>query len=194
MIGTYGTSARDGLGATDAGTVRLLMSDAPPDLVEVGRISGVYGVQGWVKVFSYTEPRENILAYSPWYVHAGGQWRSLEVAEGRGHGKGIIARLAGCEDRDAASLLAGAKIAVAREQLPPAEAGEYYWVDLEGLKVVTLSGIELGVVDHLFETGSNDVLVVKGDRERLIPFIRGDVVVQVDLEHRIMRVDWDPEF
>lgn len=170
------------------------MSDAPPDMVEVGRVSGVYGVQGWIKVYSYTEPRESILAYRPWHVYTKGQWRPMEVAEGRGHGKGIIARLAGCADRDAASLLIGAEIAVSRKQLPPAEPGEYYWVDLEGLRVVTLSGIELGVVDHLFETGSNDVMVVKGDREHLIPFIRGDVVVQVDLEHRIMRVDWDPDF
>lgn len=170
------------------------MSGAPSDLIEVGRISGVYGLQGWVKVYSYTEPRENILAYSHWHVHTGGQWRPMEVAEGRGHGKGVIARLAGCEDCDAASLLVGAEIAVTRKQLPPAGSGEYYWVDLEGLRVVTLSGIELGTVDHLFETGSNDVMVVKGERERLIPFIRGAVVVQVDLEHRIMRVDWDPEF
>lgn len=170
------------------------MSGVPSDLVEIGRISGVYGLHGWVKVYSYTEPRENILAYSHWHVHTRGQWRPMEVAEGRGHGKGVIARLAGCEDCDAASLLVGAEIAVTRKQLPPAGPGEYYWVDLEGLRVVTLSGIELGTVDHLFETGSNDVMVVKGERERLIPFIQGAVVVQVDLEHRIMRVDWDPEF
>lgn len=170
------------------------MRETPSDLVEVGRFSGVYGVRGWLKVYSYTEPQENILDYNPWYVHAGGRWQSVEVAEGRVHGKGVVARLVGCDDRDAASLLTGAAIAVDRAQLPPAGPGEYYWVDLEGLKVITLSGVELGVVDHLFETGSNDVMVVKGDRERLIPFIRDQVVVQVDLEHRVMRVDWDPEF
>lgn len=170
------------------------MTDEASGLVEVGRFTGVYGVRGWVKVYSYTEPKENILEYNPWYVHTGGQWRSMEVAEGRVHGKGIVARLVGYEDRDAASLLTGAEIAIARDQLPPADPGEYYWVDLEGLKVINLDGIELGVVDHLFETGSNDVMVVKGDRERLIPFIRDQVVIQVDLEHRTMRVDWDPEF
>ncbi len=162
--------------------------------MEIGRISGLYGVRGWVKVYSYTEPREAIIGYSPWQVKVGGEWRRMEVAEGRRHGKGIIARLEGCTDRETAASLMGADIACCRSQLPPPAPGEYYWTDLVGMQVITLEGEELGVVDHLMETGANDVLVVKGKRERLIPFVKGDVVLEVDLEQRKIRVDWDPAF
>ena len=160
----------------------------------MGRISGLYGVRGWVKIRSDTVPRERIVEYSPWQVEIEGQWRAMEVAEGRRQGKGVVARLQGCDDRDGAAPLIGAAIAVRREQLPAPEPGEYYWADLEGLAVVTAEGVELGTVDHLFETGANDVLVVRNGRERLIPFIQGQVVLDVDLEAGRMRVDWDPEF
>ncbi len=160
----------------------------------MGRITGLYGVRGWVKVYSYTEPREAIIGYSPWQVNVGGEWHEMEVAEGRKHGKGIIVRLEGYTDRDAAARLMGADIACYRSQLPQTAPGEYYWADLVGLKVVTLEGRELGRVEGLMETGANDVLVVKGDRERLIPYLTGEVVMEVDLARRRMRVDWDPDF
>lgn len=170
------------------------MSEVSKDLILLGRISGLYGVRGWVKVYSYTEPRENILGFSPWHVRLGGEWQFREVAEGRVHGKGIVARLSDVEDRDAAAALVGADIAISRDRLPAPAPGEYYWTDLIGLRVFTLAGAELGVVDHLLETGANDVLVVQGERERLIPFIREQVVVEIDLERGVMRVDWDPDF
>jgi len=162
--------------------------------IVVGRIAGLYGVRGWVKVYSWTEPREAIVGYSPWQVKLAGEWREMRVAEGRKQGKGVVVRLEGCNDRDMAATLMGADIAVFRSQLPETAAGEYYWTDLVGLKVVTLDDVELGMVKSLMETGANDVLVVQGERERLIPFLVGDVVVDVDLEHQLMRVDWDPEF
>ncbi len=162
--------------------------------IAAGRISGLYGVRGWVRVYSYTEPREALIGYSPWQVRLEGAWREMEVAEGRRHGKGIIVRLEGCEDRDAAARLLGCDISLRRSQLPEPAPGEYYWADLVGLQVVTLEGAELGVVHSLMETGANDVLVVRGDRERLIPFLAGDVVVEVDLSRQRMRVEWDPEF
>ena len=170
------------------------MKDKASELVTVGRISGLFGVKGWVKIYSFTDPRENILRYNPWYISSNGEWREMKPAEGQRHGKGVIARLESCEDRDTASALVGAEIALRREQLPALDEGEYYWSDLVGLKVVTTEGIDLGVVDHLLETGSNDVLVVKGDRERLVPYIREQVVTHIDLEKRIIEVDWDPEF
>jgi len=144
-----------------------------------------------VKVFSDTRPRDGILKYSPWQLKLRGEWQVVPLAEGRPHGEGIVARLEGVEDRDRAGELIGAEIAVARSQLPPTKAGEYYWSDLVGLRVVTLDGSELGKIDHLLETGANDVLVVQGDRERLLPYI-GSVVRGVDLDAGVMRVDWDP--
>ena len=147
-----------------------------------------------MRVFSYTQPRDNIVHYRPWYLNRAGEWQEHELAEGRQHGKGVVARLAGCEDRDEASQLIGAEIGVRRKQLPAAQPGEYYWSDLQGLKVVTLQGELLGLVDHLLETGANDVLVVKGERESLIPFVLGQVVDEVDLERGEIRVDWDKGF
>jgi len=163
-----------------------------PKRVVLGRIAGVYGVKGWVKVVSDTDPRESILRYAPWLV--GPEETIRRVVEGRCHGKGIVARLDGCEDREQAALLVGREIAVTRDQLPPARAEEFYWIDLEGLAVVTDQGVDLGCVHHLFSTGVNDVLVVRGERERLVPFAWGDVVKDVDFTRRRIEVDWDPEF
>lgn len=158
----------------------------------IGRVAGVYGVRGWVKVFSETEPMENILAYSPWLLGDDGVPQA--VAEGKRHGKGLIVRLKGCDDRDRAAALVGMQIAVRRDQLPPPNADEIYWADLEGLTVETLDGAALGQVDRLFATPANDVLVVRGERERLIPFLWDSVVKDVDFDRGTMRVDWDPDF
>jgi len=159
-------------------------------MIVLGRVTGLYGVRGWVKVFSETDPRENILAYAPWYVD--GEPRT--VAEGRLHGRGLVARLAGCEDRDQAAELIGREIAIRRDQLPPPSPDEFYWADLEGLRVETIHGLALGEVSHLLATGANDVLVVRGERERLLPFVWDQVVHAVDFEAGVIRVDWDPDF
>lgn len=160
----------------------------------VGRISGLFGVRGWVKIFSHTEPRENILAYQPWLIEAGGKTREVRVSDGRAHGKGVVAQIEGIDTRDAAAALVGAAISIERTQLAPLADDEYYYADLEGLDVVTDEGQVLGQVDHLFETGANAVMVVHGDRERLVPFTPGDAVLDVDLESRRITVDWDPDF
>jgi 16S rRNA processing protein RimM len=166
-------------------------SPATPDrLVTLGRIVGLFGIRGWVKLISETARPDDILRYSPWYLD-GQPWRPVT---GKRHGKGLIAQLAGCDDRDAAATLVGRAIEVRRDQLPPPEADELYWADLEGLRVVTTEGVDLGIIDRLFETGANDVMVVRGDRERLIPFLWDRVVKRVDLDRREMRVDWEPDF
>jgi 16S rRNA processing protein RimM len=164
--------------------------------VPVGRVVGLYGVQGWVKFESWTEPRLRIFDYQPWLlVGAPGVEREMEGVKGRAQGKGMIAQLPGVNDREQAMALVGQDIQVTRSQLPPAADGEYYWVDLEGLAVSTDKGEALGRVSHLFATGANDVLVVRdGDRERLIPYVPGSVVLQVDLVAQQMVVDWDPDF
>jgi 16S rRNA processing protein RimM len=168
--------------------------ESTPKMIPLGRVSGVFGVLGWVKVFSHTSPRSGIGGYSPWYLGNGARWKAFEVLDVKCHGKGLVARLAGCGDRDQAAALVGCEIAIRREQLPEPEAGEFYWADLEGLRVTTTTGVDLGRVDHLFETGANDVLVVRGERERLIPYLWGEVVMSVDLDSRQLVVDWDPDF
>ncbi len=171
------------------------MAENGNEYIVVGRITGIYGVRGWVKIFSHTQPRENILSYATWYLKEQGAWSVCELETGRVHGKGVVAKLKGCDDRDAAAALMGNTIAIRREQLPQAAADEYYWADLIGLKVVTLEGTELGVVDSLLETGANDVLVVMQDgMERLIPFVQGQFIKGIDLTSGVITVDWNPEF
>ena len=163
-------------------------------MIELGRVSGVYGVKGWVRIYSYTSPRDNILKYKRWYLKRRGEWQVCKLVGGRKHGKGVVAHIEGCNDRDLAAELMGSDIAISREQLPKTEPGEYYWSDLQGVRVETVDGVELGKIAGLFETGSNDVIVVNGDRERLIPFLLDDVVKSVDLDAGLMVVDWDPDF
>jgi 16S rRNA processing protein RimM len=162
-------------------------------LLPMGRIVGVFGVEGWVKVESYTEPRTNLGRYRPWQVTFPGGERRVEKPQLRPHGKGLVAKLDGIDDRDGAAALVGAEIRVPRDRLPKAKAGEHYWADLEGLAVRTLESIDLGTVSHLVATGANDVLVVRGERERLVPYIP-DVVRRVDPGAGLIEVDWDPEF
>jgi len=163
-------------------------------LVTLGRVSGVYGVKGWIKVHSYTEPRDNIVGFGVWILRRDGQERTMEVELGRVHGGGVVAKLRGVEDRDEAAQWVGADIAVERSRLPACAPGEYYWTDLEGLEVRTVEGEVLGRVDHLLATGSNDVLVLGGDDRRMIPFVMGEVIRAVDLESGVIVADWPADF
>lgn len=169
----------------------------------VGEISGVSGVKGWVKIFSFTEPRLNILKYNPWLIGDGDNWKNLELISGRAQGKTIVAQLKGVDDREQAFSLIGSKIAIMTSQLQTLESEDFYWRDLEGLAVYNLAGEYLGVVSHLIETGANDVLVVdlpkevaQGQKikEMMIPYLMGDVIKKVDLTARRMDVDWDNEY
>ena len=165
------------------------MCDDKP--VVLGQISGLFGVKGWVKIHSYTEPREAILDYVDWHIGQESDWKSAALAEGKRHGKTVIARLAGIDDRDAAAVLVNKLISVPRSKMPDTANGEYYWSDLEGLTVVRQDGKLLGQVAHLLETGANDVLVVRGDQEVLIPYIAGKVIEDVDLAAGVIRVNWE---
>jgi 16S rRNA processing protein RimM len=161
--------------------------------VVVGRISGIFGVRGEVRVESFTEPREQLLELSPWYLERCEHWEEVAVLSGRTHGKGLVARLAGFAEREQVRAWIGRDVAVRREQLPATSPGQYYWADLLGLSVVNSQGDMLGRVSSLMETGANDVLVVQGAGERLIPFVPGRVVRAVDLEGGIIEVDWAAE-
>jgi 16S rRNA processing protein RimM len=169
------------------------MSDPAQRPVVVGRVTGVFGVKGWVRVFSYTDPPGNILQYGPWLVGERGE-KSFRVLDGATHGRGVIAHLEGIDDRDVARGLIGAEIRVSRANFGKTGRDEYYWSDLVGLTVVNEEGVELGRVDDLLATGANDVLVVVGDRRRLVPFVPGAVVKSVDVAGGTLRVAWDEDF
>lgn len=172
--------------------------------VVLGHISGLFGVGGWVKVYSHTRPIDNLLDYDRWFVERfsqGGaaQWRAFRVLQAKPHGKTLVAQLADAEHgpvtgRDAAAALVDARVAVARADMPALAPGEYYWQDLIGLEVVNRDAVALGRVTGMMETGANDVLVIEGERQRLIPFVIGVIVDCVDLETGRIAVDWDADF
>ena len=162
--------------------------------VLVGKIVGLSGVRGEVKLESYTEPRTRIFGYQPWLLKTASGESEISGCRGRAQGKGIVATLPEIDDRDAAARLVGSEIWVRRSALPESKRGEYYWADLEGLEVVTVEGAKLGRVSHLVATGANDVLVVAGERERLIPFVLEDYVKEVDFDSGRITVAWDPDF
>lgn len=165
-----------------------------PRRVVLGQVGAVYGVRGWVKLWSFTDPADNLLEYRELELSLGGEWRSARMVDGRRQGKALVARFEGCTDRDQAALLVGAELAVTRDRFPEPAEGEYYWADLVGLEVVTTGGVALGKVEQMMATGANDVMVVQGERERLLPFLPERCVRAVDLAGGRIVVDWDPEF
>lgn len=171
------------------------MSEAFKPLI-VGKLNGASGIKGWVKVYSYTDPKENILNYSPWYLKLDGQWQQVSILNGREQGKTVVAQLEGCNDRNTAESYRGVEIAIEESQLPQLEEGEYYWRDLIGLTVVNMAGEELGTVKKMMETGANDVLVVKtaSKEELLIPYVPEYSVMKVDLESKQITVDWELDY
>lgn len=173
----------------------------PENILTVGHVSAAFGIKGWVKVHSDTSPRENILAYRPWFMRRpGSRWELVELEEGAPHGKGIIVRLSGVDDRNAAEALAGLEIGIPESSLPEPGRNEYYWRDLIGLSVVNGKGELLGVVENLVETGANDVLVVApapgsvDEQPRLVPWVQGPVVKRVERDSRRIIVDWEKDW
>ena len=181
----------------------MVSARSADSVVTLGRIVGLFGVRGWVKVHSYTRPPQAILEYDVWLLGKQDDWREEQLSEGHQQGRGIVAHLTGTDSREQATALVGADIGVPLRRLPALAQGEYYWVELEGLQVVNLEGVTLGVVSHLLETGANDVIVVVPEvrsatgaiagKDRLIPYVP-EVVKQVDLETGILRVDWAADY
>jgi 16S rRNA processing protein RimM len=170
-------------------------ADAGERMITVGRLHGAFGVRGELKLESFTAPESAILRYQPWTLRdaQGREW-VVEGARGRAGAKGLVATLPGLDGRDAAEAMRGTEVLVPRSALPPPAPGEYYWVDLEGLRVRNVEGVDFGVVSHLFSTGANDVLVARGDRERMIPFLEPDYIRSVDFDAGVVTVDWDADF
>jgi len=159
--------------------------------ITVGKIGSTYGVHGWLKIQSYTEYGATILEYKPWFLSSGkDNWEEIQVEDGRIHGNGVIAKLVGVDSPEQARLYTGRLIAITREELPKLPKDEYYWSDLEGLTVINKNGDVLGKVSYLIATGSNDVLVVKGDKEYAIPYIPS-AIISIDLEKQEIHIDWD---
>ncbi len=162
------------------------------ETVLLGHISGAHGIKGWVKIHSDTEPRDAIFDYQPWQV--GADKHLIRIVSGRILGKYLVAELEGVSDRDSAESLEGQQIVVFREQLPELPATQYYWSELIGLRVFSATGQDLGLISEMIATGANDVMLVQGERERLIPFIHGLYVSEVDLVAGRVVVSWDPDF
>ena len=178
------------------------MGESGASQLTAGKITGCYGVKGWVKIHSYTDPEENLFHFGSWMLKRRGSLEPVEFDQWKRHGKGMVAHIAGVDDRTLAESFKGLNIVVEADRLPALEEGDFYWNQLQGLQVwgrepeSTDDRVLLGTVDYLIETGANDVLVVKAaegsidDRERLIPYLPGDVVTRVSLEEGIVEVDW----
>jgi len=170
------------------------------DWLVVGKFTSAYGIKGWVKLHSYTDPIDNIIGYQPLFLKKRGQWQALDIEKIQHHAKSLVAKVKGCDDRDQVPFYSGCELGILKSQLPDLEGDDYYWSDLMGLTVKDQQGQIFGTVDHLVETGANDVLVVKAtensidDQERLIPYLFGDVVCSVDLQTSEIIVDWDADF
>jgi 16S rRNA processing protein RimM len=190
------------------------MAERSTEWLSVGKITGCHGIKGWVKVHPYTDPAENFLALGEWQLRGKEGPMAVDFDAGRVQGKGLVAHIKGVDDRTAADQYRGLDVFAPATVLPALEAGDYYWRELQGLEVwcrdrgdagsadadgsasCTEEPVLLGVVDHLIETGANDVLVVRpgpgsvDKRERLIPYLPDDVVSRVDPDRGRIEVDW----
>jgi len=159
----------------------------------MGRIAAPFGVKGWVKIQTFSEDPGTLMDFESWRVGRGEQQTQYTVEAIQDHSNTLVAKLVGIDDREAAYALRGQEISVAKRDLPPPEENEFYWSDLIGLKAVNREGVELGRVDSLLETGAQDVLVIKGKREHLIPFVAA-FVGKVDVAGGTIEVDWGEDY
>ena len=157
--------------------------------VVLGQVGGAFGVQGWVRIHSYTDPPANILEYGRWQLGRAGQWREVEVEDGKVTAKGVLAKFAGVETPEDARLATGSQIAVGREELPAPAPGEYYWSDLEGLQAFGREDRLLGRIEEFRTTPAGPVVVIRGERQHWVPFVK-ERIVSVDLDAGRVVLDW----
>ena len=169
--------------------------------VVLGKLGSSHGIKGWLKITTYTDSVEGIFDYSPWLIKEQGEWREVKVLQWRFQGKAVVASLEGVETRDQAQMLTNCEIAVTQQQMETLPEDEFYWRDLIGCEVVNTKGYNMGKVQEIVETGSNDVLLVKanakdgfGKAERMIPFVTEQFIIEVNLTEKQITVDWDPDF
>jgi 16S rRNA processing protein RimM len=161
--------------------------------VVIGRFGAAHGVKGWIRVTCFTENKDTALNYQPWFKKTPSGWSKIHLTSYKQQAKHLVVQIEGCEDRNQAQLLTNIEIAAQKSSLPTLEGDQYYWADLEGLTVIGQDGQELGVIDHLLETGANDVMVVlDADKQRfLVPFIMNTVVKSVNLTTKKVLIDWE---
>lgn len=176
------------------------MAELPADLITVGQVGAPFAVRGWIKIRSFTDPKENILGYAPWMIGGELGWSEIGVEDSEFRGDELLVRLQGCDNREQVQRYAGQTIAVPKSRLPEPDEGEFYWHQLVGLQVVNRGGDVLGRVLKLMETGAHDVMVVRGDaesvdqQERLIPWVEGRYVLDVDPAAGRIEVDWEADY
>lgn len=168
-------------------------ASASDRIVVLGKIAGTFGVKGWIKVRSYTEPVDNILDYDVLQLGRPGQWKPVNIAEGRVTDKGVLAKLEGLDSPEEARLLVGMELGVWRSQMPPPEPGEYYLSDLEGIEAMSVSGERLGTIDHFRSTPGGTVVVIRGEQEHWVPFVK-DRIVKVELDAGRIVLDWSADW
>ena len=159
----------------------------------MGRVSAPHGIKGWIKVQPFTQQMDGLLGYPEWWLARDGEWHQHRIAESAVHGTLVLARVEGCSDREAAAALKGAEVAIPRRLLPENREGEYYWSDLLGIEVLNRRGERLGRVAKVLETGANNVLVLEGEKELLVPFV-DNVILNVDLARGCLSVDWELDY
>jgi 16S rRNA processing protein RimM len=169
-------------------------SPNPADRVVIlGKIAGTFGVHGWVKITSYTDPPENILDYEELLLGSSGRWTTIQLEGGRVTGKGVLGKLKGIETPEEARTRVGTELGVRRSDMPPPAPGEYYWSDLEGLDAESASGEKLGKVDHFRATPAGTLIVIRGEQELWVPFVK-ERIVKVDLERKRIVLDWSADW
>lgn len=170
------------------------IASVPDDLTVMGYVSGAFGIRGEINVVADTEYADSLFDYPVWWLGREGRWKAYTLIKGGVHTKKLAAQLEGVNDRDQAFALRGCEVAVPRSQMPEPATDEYYWIDLIGSEVRNTQGERLGLVQRLFATGANDVLVVTdGDAERLLPFVAA-IVLKVDRENKVITVDWGMDY
>ncbi|WP_022940189.1 ribosome maturation factor RimM [Psychromonas hadalis] len=168
--------------------------------IVIGKFGAVHGIKGWLKIHSYTDDAESIFQYQPLLMKYQGQLQAVNITEWKRHSGTFVAKIKSFDVREESQALVGIELLVSEEELPELE-DDFYWRDLIGCQVHTDQGYHLGVVTDMMETGSKDVLVVKansndafGQKERLIPFIKEQVVSNVDIAGKLITVNWEPDF
>lgn len=162
--------------------------------IVIARFGRPHGVKGFVTVHSFTEPRDNVLKYVDWHAFIHNKWQPIKLLHAEVQNKSIIVQIEGYPDRELAAHLTNVEIAVQREQLKKLEPGEYYWHQLIGMDVINQQGEAFGKVTEIIPTGSNDVLVVMGNKKHLIPYLPGQFILDIDTGQQRITVDWELDF
>ncbi|MGZ3183008.1 MAG: ribosome maturation factor RimM [Telluria sp.] len=168
----------------------------PADLVQVGFVSGAFGIVGGLRVRPFSDDADALLKVKDWWLDKPAL-HEVKVKSAKAHGGEVVAMLAGLTDRDVAEALKGASVLVSRSRFPQLPENEFYWSDLIGLDVVNLQGEALGKVTDMMHNGAQSILritpVEEGAGERLIPFV-DELVKTVDLQAQTVTVDWGRDY